>query len=115
MLSQKMRFKIFEKLSQQTDQTGTVTTPTQPNIPPPPSFVASNTPGWTWIINIYNSQSVNTINTLIGLINIALHYSSNGQFNMQILRNNSFQVDPSGVPSVDTKYLLNIAVLIYKT
>jgi hypothetical protein len=122
MIPQQIRFKILTKLAQEagvtlvkTDQLGNITTPSQPLIAPPPSFVASAAPGWTWIKNVYNSQSVMALDSLVNIANIALHYSSNGQSNFNTLKNDSFKIDSSGVYSVDTKNLLNLSILIYKT
>lgn len=87
------------------------TTATQ--IPPPPNFQASAAYGW--MTNSYNSNTVASIDKLASIINMALHYASNSKFNLLILRNQSFQVDPSAAPSIDAKNLLNLSVLLYKT
>lgn len=96
--------------------------PTAPTIPtsttgnvvgPPPAFTASG--AWGWVGNVYNSYSMATINSLVGLLNTALHYASNGEHNWQTLRNNSFNVDPSGETSVDAKNLLNLSKMVYQT
>lgn len=98
------------------------TSPTAPTTPqsttsstiiPPPNFQASAAYGW--MSKAYNSNTISIIDKLISLLNLALHYSSNGKFNFLILRNNSFQVDPSGATSVDTKNLLNLAILMFRT
>lgn len=116
MFSIGQRLRIWMKLAQQAPA-GTTTTPApatqQANIPPPPAFQASAAYGW--MTRAYNAYTVTTLNNLIATLNVALHYSSNGKYNFLILRNNSFQVDPSAAPSVDTKNLLNLAILIYKT
>ena len=65
--------------------------------------------------NVYNSASVGFIDELVKLFNLALHYSSQGQHNWQTLRNNGFNVDPSGEKSVDAKNLLNLSKLIYSS
>jgi len=114
MLSLKDRLKILSRIAQQTN--GTLpqnTVETTAVVAPPPSFVASQI--WGWLGNDYSSTTLTTINNLISLLNTVLHYSSNGQFNFQILRNEGFQVDPSGVPSIDTKNLINLSLLIYRT
>lgn len=105
MIPRKIRMKMLGKIAQQTPTT-TVTTP-------PPAFIASD--AWAWLNMSYNPNSVRIINNLASILNTALHYSSNGQFNFLILKNNSFQVDSSGVPSIDTKNLINLCSLIYKT
>lgn len=65
--------------------------------------------------NVYNSASIGFINGLVSILNTALHYSSQGKHNWQTLRNNSFNIDPSGEKSVDTKNLLNLSKLVYQS
>jgi hypothetical protein len=65
--------------------------------------------------NVYNSASVGFIDSLARLLNTALHYSSEGKHNWQTLKNNNFNVDPSGESSVDAKNLLNLSKLIYQS
>jgi len=119
MLSTKKRINLLAKIAQQAATPATSTTATTPataqpaTIAPPPQFQASSAYGW--LSNAYNSTSISTINNLCSTLNIALHYASNGQFNFQILRDQSFQFDPSSAPSVDAKNLLNISALVYKT
>jgi hypothetical protein len=117
MFPLKARLKILTRIAQQ----ATVDDPTIPKnapnpagvIAPPPTFRASD--AWGWMNKVYNPFTVTTINNLVTTVSTALHYASNGQFNFQALRNDGFQVDSSGVPSIDTKNLLNLAILIYKT
>jgi hypothetical protein len=118
MLSIKKRFQFLSKFAQQAapapapDATPQSTaTPPAANLPPP-NFQASAV--WGWMNSDYNSYSVNTLNSLISLLNIALHYASGGRYNFRILRNRTFQVDPSTAPSVDTKNLLNLSILIFR-
>lgn len=104
---------------------GAPASPTSPNapttpesttaaqIPPPPNFQVSAAYGW--MTNSYNSNTVASIDKLAGILNMALHYASNSKYNLLILRNQSFQVDPSAAPSIDAKNLLNLSVLLYKT
>lgn len=129
MLPLKLRMKMLSKLAQAVPGSpaspASPTSPTAPNapttpasttaatIPPPPSFQASG--AWGWMGNVYNSYSVTIINDLVDLLNEALHYSSNGKYNWQMLRNNGFNVDSSGGHSIDTKNLLNLSTLIYNS
>jgi len=132
MLPLKLRLKILNKLAQAVPgapgapaspaypaspaSPTTTTTPastTAAVIPPPPAFTASG--AWGWMGNVYNSASVGFINGLVSILSTALHYSSQGQHNWQTLRNNGFNVDPSGEKSVDTKNLLNLSKLVYNT
>ncbi len=82
-------------------------------LPPPPSVRATDL--WGWLNRDYNTQTIGTLNSLVSLLNTALHYSSNGQYNFQTLKNDNFQVDPSGVPSIDTKNLIYLASNVYHT
>lgn len=127
MLPLKLRLKYLAKLAQAVPgapaspasptsptaqpATTTPTSTTQAVIPPPPAFTASG--AWGWMGNVYNSASVGFLNSLVSTLNTALHYASQGQHNWQTLRNNSFNVDPSGEKSVDAKNLLNLSRLIY--
>lgn len=87
-------------------------TPTA-TLPPPPAVKATDL--WGWLTRDYNTQTIGTLNSLVSLLNTALHYSSNGKYNFQILKNDNFQVDPSGVPSIDTKNLIFLASNVYRT
>lgn len=131
MLPLKLRMKILSKLAQTVPGSpaspaspASPTAPTSPNapttpsstqaatIPPPPAFQASG--AWGWMGNVYNSNSVGFIDSLVDLLNKALHYASSGKFNWQILRNN-FNVDASAAGSVDAKNLLNLSKLVHQT
>lgn len=111
MLFPKRRMQYFNKLAQQASTTPQAVPTT--TVAPPPNFEASS--AWGWLNGSYNSYSLTTLNNLISTLNTALHISSNGQFNFQILHGNSFQVDISASPSADVKNLLTISILIYKT
>lgn len=117
-MNTKARLKILNKIAQQV-QTNTppstpdTSVPATPGITPPPNFVASDV--WGWLNNSYNSYSVSLINNLSNILNISLHYASNGKYNFQILRNNGFQIDPSAATTVDSKNLLNLSILVFKT
>lgn len=129
MLPLKLRLKMLNKLAQAVPgapgspaspaspasptATTTPTSTTAAVVPPPPAFTASG--AWGWMGNVYNSASVGFLNALVGILNTALHYSSQGKHNWQTLRNNSFNVDPSGEKSVDTKNMLNLSKLVYQS
>lgn len=107
----KKRLLFWSKLAQQTTTTPQAVPAT--TVAPPPAFQASGI--WGWITSSYNSYSVTILNNLVSLLNTSLHYSSNGQYNWQKAYNNAFQIDPSAAPSVDTKNLLNLSLLVYRT
>ncbi len=111
MFTLKARFKLLTRMAQQGAQPAAPAA--TPVLPPPPSFSPMDV--WGWLGKAYNSTSINTINSLFSILNIGLHYASNGQINMQTLRNDGFNVDPSGLASVDARNLLNISLLVYKT
>ena len=122
MSSIKARLKFLSKIAQQAAPAATASTSTSatpaaatpvPSIAPPPSFQASAV--WGWLNSAYTPTTISTINNLCSTLNMALHYASNGQCNLQILRGQAFQVDPSGMPYVDAKNLLNLSILVYKT
>ena len=118
-MNRKERLKVFAQQtpapaapSTTTPQAATTTTTTTV-VSPPPAFNATTV--WGWLPEAYNSATLMLINGLLQTLNIALQYSSNGQFNLQILRDNGFQVDPSGTNSPDTKNLMNLCLLVYRT
>lgn len=117
MFSLKERLKLLTRIAQTaaTSTTGLPqTTPTPAaSVPPPPGVQASAL--WPALATAYNSQTVQQINGLVALLNTALHYSSNGQYNFQILKNDNFQVDQSGFPSMDTKNIFLVCSIVYKT
>lgn len=116
MLPRKSRLKILAKIAQQTDvppSTSDTSTPIKPGIASPPNFLASSI--WGWLNNSYNSYSITLIDRLISILNIALHYASNGQNNFQTLKNKNFQIDSSAAGTVDAKNLINLSMLIFKT
>jgi len=127
MIPLKLRMKMLSKLAQAVPgapaSPASPTAPTSPNapttpastqaatIPPPPAFQASAV--WGWMGNVYNSNSVGTIDGLAGLLNKALHFASQGKFNWEKLRNN-FNVDASAAGGTDAMYLLNLSKLVHK-
>jgi hypothetical protein len=126
MLPLKLRLKILNKIAQAVPgapaSPASPPSPTAPTTPDsttkatvasPPTFQASG--AWGWMNNVYNSYSVTTLDKLVSLLHTALHYASDGKHNFQTLKNNSFNVDSSGEKSIDSKNLLNLSSLIYKT
>jgi hypothetical protein len=107
----KARLKLLTRIAQQGVQPATPAA--TPVLPPPPGFSPMDV--WGWLGRAYNSSSINTINSLFSILNTSLHYASNGQVNMQVLRDNGFNIDPSGMSSMDAKNLLNLSILAYKT
>lgn len=119
-MSTKARLKILTKISQMADATTSPDETVSQSTPattvttvPPPAFIASQI--WGWLPSAYNTNTMGTINSMISLLNTALHFASNAQLNFQILRNENFQVDPSAIPSVDAKNLTNLSLLIFRT
>lgn len=119
-MSTKARLKLLTKISQMADvatnpdETMPTSAPvTTVSVPPPPGFTASQI--WGWMPSMYNPNTISTVNSLISLLNTALHFASNGQLNWQELRNDNFQIDPSGIPSVDAKNLLNLSIVVFHT
>ena len=118
MFSLKRRLKILAKIAQQatTSQpsSGTATTnPTQPTSPPP-QFNPVSGP-WSWLTQAYNQPTVGYLSHLLGILNVALHYSTNGAHNLQKDQNDLGDIDPSGAFSVDGKNLILLAKLFYHT
>ncbi len=108
----KGRYKLLTRIAQATPTQSPQSTNISPTTVPVPNFQASAI--WGWLNTSYNSNSVNAINHLVNTLNTALHYASAGKFNFQVLKSSNFQVDPSSVPSVDAKNLLNLSVQVYK-
>jgi hypothetical protein len=118
MFSLKERLRLLTRIAQTAPAASNSALPQSAptpaaTIPPAPAFRATDV--WGWLARDYGSQTILTINSLVSLLNTALHYSSNGQYNFQILKNENFQVDPSGVPSVDTKNLIFLSSMVYRT
>jgi len=104
----KNRKKVFEKIAQ-------VAVPINPATPaavtPPTEFKAS---ALVPNINVaFTPISVLYIDQLVNLLNTALHYSTSGKINFQILKNMNFTLDSSGLPSPDQKNLVKISEKIY--
>lgn len=106
--------KRMLKLAQAVNSATTATTSTSnATIAAPPSFQASSIYGW--LSSAYNTYTISLINQICTYLNTALHYSSNGQYNFQALKNQNFQVDISSTNSTDSKNLLLVSMLFFKT
>jgi hypothetical protein len=112
MVSRVTRLKMLKRIAQAaTPAAPAAATPATP--PPPPPFQASSVyPG---IHKGFSSASVSLIDQLCSLLNMALHYASNGTANFQIFRNNNFNFDASASPSVDQKNLMIFSQMVYRT
>jgi len=112
-MNRKFRLRILEKLAQTTPNLPTDQVAKSKPMPPPPAFQASAIyPG---IRNGFNQASIPIIDGLVSLLNSAVHYASAGAVNYQYFRNNNFNFDASGAPSVDQKNLMNLSKRIYRT
>lgn len=118
MFSLKERLKILSKIAQQ--ETNTAPAPATTNATPPatttpvPQFNPVSGP-WSWIPMRYNPNTVRTISYLLGMIHVAMHYATNGQFNLQRNQNDLGSIDPSAASTTDGKNLILLAQLFYRT
>lgn len=113
MLPLKLRIKILNKIAQAMPSLPSTTVNTT-TIPAPPAFNPISGP-WTFITKAYNAPTVQYLSYLLGILNTAMHYASNGQFNLQKNQNNLSQIDSSGLFSVDAKNIILLAKLFYNT
>lgn len=126
MLPLKFRLKMLNKLAQAVPTApaspASPTSPTAPTTPssdtakavqPPPSFNIASGP-WAWVTRSYNAPTVGYLNTIFGMLNTLMHYSTNGEHNMVKNQNNLASVDASGAKSVDGKNAILLAQLFYK-
>ena len=84
-----------------------------PTLASPPAFIASDI--YTNIRTGFNSASLPIINNFISLLNTAVHYASAGKQNFQVFRNESFNFDVSGAPSVDQKNLMILSKMVFSS
>lgn len=114
-MNRDLRLKILKKMAQA--DLGTIPTDqavqSKPAPPPPPSFQASS--AYPGIRYGFNQASVAIIDNLASLLNMAAHYSSAGAINFQTFRNDNFNFDASGVPSVDQRNIMNLSKKVYHT
>lgn len=104
----KTRLKWFKKIAQTTTATPTETPKV---LAPPPTFQASAMyPG---LRTGFNTNSIRIIDNLVNLLNSGVYYSSNGQMNFQLFKNNNFNFDASAAISVDQKNLMNLSKKIF--
>jgi hypothetical protein len=121
MFSLKQRRDILQRIAQQATNADPAppTANTPPATPaatttPVPSFNPVSGP-WAWLAARYNPNTVRTISYLLGMIHTAMHYATNGQFNLLKNQNNLGNVDPSAASSTDGKNLILLAQLFYRT
>lgn len=114
----KVRLKILQKIAQTvpTDAATSTATPnatTSTPVPADPSPLASSLyPG---IRQGFDSARVTIIDNLVKMLSSATNVATSGKYNLQILRNQTFQFDPSSFPSPDQKNLLVFFLKVYKT
>lgn len=108
-----IRYRILEKLAQQTDELPTEgVAKTQVVAGNPPSFIPSNLyPG---MILAFSERNAAIINGLASLLNNGLYYSSNGQVSLSSMKANNFSAGTSHVPSSDLRNLMNFSKAIYQ-
>lgn len=119
MFSLKERIKILTKIAQQaaTPSSGTATSApatTTQSVAPAPQFNPVTGP-WAWLPSVYNTETVRYLSYMLNIISTAMHYTTNGQYNLQKNQNDVNSIDPSGLPSVDAKNIVMLAKLFYST
>lgn len=114
----KVRLKILQKIAQ-TVPTDAPTSTATPNatsttpVPADPSPLASSLyPG---IRRGFDSARVAIIDSLVRMLSSAANIATNGKYNFQILRNQTFQFDPSSFTGTDQKNLMVFFLKVYKT
>jgi hypothetical protein len=113
-MSSLARLKILQRIAQTAAVQPTTTTPPATSIPAAPKFNAVSGP-WAWITQYYNPNTVRTLSSLLAMVSTALHYASQGKFNLQINQSNLGSIDPSASGSTDAKNLILLAKLFYST
>jgi hypothetical protein len=139
MLPLKLRLKMLNKLAQAVpgspaspaspsspaspaspSSPSSPTSPTQPGstttapLPPPPAFNPISGP-WAWIPNGYNGSSVGELSAILNAINGALYFASSGKYSLQKNQSNLGGLDPSGGGSTDSKNLILLSQLLFRT
>jgi hypothetical protein len=109
MTKSSIRLKLLNKIAQSTDIPDTEVKPA--SILPPPFFQFSST--YPTLRSGFNASSISIIDQLGIILNTALHYSSAGKTNLQIMKNNNFSTEPSSFPSQDTKSLIIFSKLVF--
>lgn len=119
-MSSLARLKILQRIAQTAAAQPTTTTATPPatttplSVPAAPAFNAASGP-WAWITQFYNPNTVRTLSSLLAMISTAMHYASQGKFNLQLNQANLGGVDPSATGSTDAKNLILLAKTFYST
>jgi hypothetical protein len=116
-MSSKFRRKLLTKIAQAAGPAptaGTTSAATPPVTAPAPQF-SPITGSWAWIPQYYNAQTVGYLAYLLGILNTAMHYSTNGQYNLQKNQNDLGSLDTSGLPSTDAKNIVLLAKLFHAT
>lgn len=111
--------KIAQEAATQTTTTQTTTPPTEtvetivPVSSPPTSFNASTT--YPNIDKAFGTNNKIFIDTVCNMLNNALHYTSNGKINLNILRQNTFNYTgpKTGFDPVLISQLIDISKLVY--
>lgn len=113
----KTRLRILQRMAQaqgdtanpQPDTPGTI--PATSNniiVPPDPSPPASQLYP---LRNGFDSARVGVLDSLVKQLSVASNVATNGKYNLQSLKNQNFEFDPSEFGSMDQK---NLLVLFYK-
>ena len=114
----KVRLKILQKIAQTvpSDPTTSTATPnatTNAAVAPDPSPLASSL--YPTIRVGWDSARVSIIESLVRTLSMAANIATNGKYNLQILRNQNFQFDPSSLTDSDQKNLMVFFLKVYKT
>lgn len=123
----KIRLKMLHRIAQTTPGApSSPASPTSPNsptipgvsttqtqIPADPSPPASQL--YPSLRNGYDSQRVGIIDTLVRQLSSATNTATSGQYNLQQLRNNNFQYDPSQFSSPDQKNIVGFFYKVFRT
>ncbi len=89
----------------------TTATPSSP-LPPPPALTASE--AYPSIRTGWDAARIVIIDSLGSKLNLAAHIITNGEYNLQILRDKSFNFDPSSFPSPDQKNIMLFFKKVYQ-
>lgn len=116
MFSVQARLKLLAKIAQQatSQPSSPATTAPATTLPPAPAFSPISGP-WAFLAQAYNSPTIQYLARLLGILNTAMYYASNGQHSLQKNQNDLGNVDASSLPSVDAKNIVLLAKLVYAT
>lgn len=113
------RIKILQRIAQTVvsqpanTETTTANAPTNTTVPPDPSPLASSL--YPTIRVGFDPARVVIIENLIRTLSLATNIATNGKYNLQNLKNQNFQFDPSGLTTPDQKNLTVFFLKVYKT